>query len=335
MLAPPATDPRHSSPGPRGKGRGRVVRVFGPSRDDVRVRIRGRSSRAPGGRACCWSGGAACKSQPDCSRIPRSPVAAKSHNGSRQMSSSQILKQTEHRPWPLPSRPWVLKMHWHDLAFMHWPIEASVLRPLIPAPLEIDCFDGTAWLGVVPFRMSGVRPRFTPAVPKLSAFPEINVRTYVKTQGKAGVWFFSLDVTNKLAVFIARKLFHLAYFQARMDMTQEEDWIRYTSSRMANDYPGAIDCRYRPTGKVYRATEDSLDEWLTERYFLYSADKRGRVFRGDIHHTPWPLQPAEVDMRSSSMEQHFGLDSHCPAPLVHFARHLEVVAWGICNIDAN
>lgn len=251
------------------------------------------------------------------------------------MSSSQILKQTKHRPWPMPPGPWVVKMHWHDLAFIHWPVDASLLRPLIPAALEIDCFDGTAWLGIVPFRMTGVRPRITPAVPTVSAFPEINVRTYVKAGGKAGVWFFSLDVTSKLAVFIARRCFHLAYFQARMAMNFEESWIQYSSSRMAPEYPGAIDCRYRPVGDVYRAEKGSLDEWLTERYCLYSADKHGRVFRGDIHHSPWPLQPAEVDIRSSSMEQHFGLGPNRPEPVTHFARHLEVVAWGIRAIESD
>ncbi len=250
------------------------------------------------------------------------------------MTAAQILGQTGHRPWPLPSEAWTLKMQWHDLAFIHWPVDASLLRPLVPAALELDEFDGTAWLGVVPFRMTGVRPRLTPALPKVSSFPEINVRTYVKAGGKAGVWFFSLDVTSKLAVFIARKFFHLAYFQAQMEMNFEADRIHYSSSRLAPDYPGAIDCSYRPVGDVYRAASASIDEWLTERYCLYSADKRGRVYRGDIHHTPWPLQPAEVKIRSSTMGQHFGLDPNGTEPLVHFARYLEVVAWGIRAVES-
>src|SRR5215208_3559497 len=113
-----------------------------------------------------------------------------------------------HRPWPPPQQPWVLAMHWHDLLFMHWPIESATIRRHIPATLTIDTFDGMAWIGVVPFRMQGVRPRLVPALPGLSAFPELNVRTYVSAAGKPGVWFFSLDAGNPLAVEAARDVFH-------------------------------------------------------------------------------------------------------------------------------
>ena len=108
----------------------------------------------------------------------------------------RALTEIAHRPWPIPPGPWIMAQSWHNLLFAHWPIDAArlrTLRPLIPAALEIDTFDGEAWIGVVPFRMSGVRLRGTPALPTLSAFPELNVRTYVKRDGKPGVWFFSLD----------------------------------------------------------------------------------------------------------------------------------------------
>jgi uncharacterized protein YqjF (DUF2071 family) len=127
-----------------------------------------------------------------------------------------ILQDTAHRPWPLPMGSWVMAQTWHDLLFAHWPVDTQRLRTLIPEPLEIDQFDGQAWLAVVPFRMSGIRLRWTPAVPWLSAFPELNVRTYVKSGGRPGVWFFSLDAGNALALAIARAWFHLPYYRARM-----------------------------------------------------------------------------------------------------------------------
>src|SRR5262245_39338566 len=126
----------------------------------------------------------------------------------------KILDRIAHRPWPQPDGPWVMAQTWHDLLFAHWRIDSALLRPQIPSALEIDTFDGEAWIAVVPFRMSGVRLRMAPQVPGLSAFPEVNVRTYVKADGKPGVWFFSLDATNAVAVAAARLTFHLPYFRA-------------------------------------------------------------------------------------------------------------------------
>ena len=127
-----------------------------------------------------------------------------------------MLTDTAHRPWPTPRQPWILGMRWHDLLFMHWPVKSEALRPYIPPALAIESFDGTAWIGVVPFRMSAVVPRLIPPVPYLSAFPELNVRTYVSAEGKPGVWFFSLDAGNPIAVEAARDTFHLNYYNARM-----------------------------------------------------------------------------------------------------------------------
>src|SRR5262245_28854026 len=123
-----------------------------------------------------------------------------------------LINDVAHRPWPLPSTPWTIAMRWHDLLFLHWPVCPATLRPLIPRALEIDTFDGRAWLGVVPFRMSGVRPRYFPALGHSAAFPEINVRTYVQTPGRTGVWFFSLDAASWLAVRVARACYGLPYY---------------------------------------------------------------------------------------------------------------------------
>src|SRR5580693_1769927 len=162
-----------------------------------------------------------------------------------------ILQETAHRPWPLPAGLWVMAQSWHDLLFAHWPVDARKLRALVPESLEIDQFEGQAWLAVVPFRMTGVRLRGTPAMPWLSSFPELNVRTYVTLGGKPGVWFFSLDAGNPLAVAIARSWFHLPYFRAQMFCEERDGWIYYRSERTHRDVPsGLLEARYRPVGEV-------------------------------------------------------------------------------------
>src|SRR6476646_6669850 len=181
------------------------------------------------------------------------------------------LKQVAHRPWRLPAGGWVMAQSWHDLLFAHWRVEEAALRRHIPAGLDIDTLEGQAWLGVVPFRMSGVRLRGMPATPRLSAFPELNVRTYVVADGKPGVWFFSLDAGNRIAVAIARAWFHLAYFRARMSCEERNGWIEYKCGRSHRGAPcGVLSGRYRPIGEVFSAGSRSLEHFLTERYCLYA-----------------------------------------------------------------
>lgn len=245
------------------------------------------------------------------------------------------LAEPSHRPWPLPRWPWVMAMQWHDLLFMHWPVSPAALRPLIPPALELETFDGSAWLGVVPFWMRGVRPRLAPTMPWVSAFPELNVRTYVRAEGKQGVWFFSLDAGNPLAVQVARAAFHLPYFDAQMVAVREGEGVYYRSVRThPGAPPAALEVRYRPAGPVYRAAAGTLDAWLTERYCLYAANRRGRVWRGEIHHAPWPLQPAEAELRDNRMADQLGLRLPDTAPLLHFVRRLDVVAWLVEPVDA-
>ena len=251
----------------------------------------------------------------------------------------RALTEIAHRPWPMPTGPWIMAQSWHDLLFAHWPIDASHLRPLIPAALDIDTFQGEAWIGVVPFRMSGVRLRATPALPTLSAFPELNVRTYVTHGGKPGVWFFSLDAANAIAVSVARAWFHLPYFNARMRCEDRSGWIDYNSERT---HRGAakvkLRMRYRPTGEVFHPQPGTLEYFLTERYCLYAADAKGQISRGDIHHAPWSLQPAQAEFRENTMIE-AALECGAPAPLLHrsphhptipllhFARRQDVVVW--------
>jgi uncharacterized protein len=240
---------------------------------------------------------------------------------------SSLLDSTAHRPWPLPSGPWIMAQSWHDLLFAHWEIDAAELRPYIPANLRIDTYEGKAWLGIVPFRMSGVRLRWTPALPGLSAFPELNVRTYVTLEGKPGVWFFSLDAANAVAVAAARLSFHLPYFRARMNCDEIDKWIQYKSERDHAGAPGAsFEARYRPAGECFQSQPGTLAHFLTERYCLYAA-AGDRIYRGEIHHPAWQLQPAEAQVTRNSMAEAAGLTLPNQMPLLHFARRQDMVAW--------
>jgi hypothetical protein len=221
-------------------------------------------------------------------------------------------------------------MRWHDLLFLHWPIKPEYIRPLIPVALELDTFDGWCWIGIVPFHMSGVRPRY---VPLPLALPELNVRTYVKTAGKSGVWFFSLDAASWIAVRVARWL-GLPYYDARMRVESAADTIRYHSVRTHKHSPRAeFRADYRPIGAVGRAAAGTLDHWLTERYCLFAALNPDRVVFGEIHHPQWALQPAEVNLDVNTMAQSTGIDLPARKPIAHFARLQEVVAWPIVPLE--
>ncbi|SMC07484.1 hypothetical protein SAMN00767673_2431 [Rubrobacter radiotolerans DSM 5868] len=239
-----------------------------------------------------------------------------------------VLRRVEHRLYPRPEGPWALAMSWHDLLFMHWPVRPGLLRAMILPALEVDTFDGAAWLGVVPFTMSGVRPRLLPAVKGISDFPEINLRTYVKADGRPGVWFFSLDAHNPLAVRLARATFGLPYFDARMSCVREGDTVSYTSVRTHRRAPLAeFRGRYRPTADVERSTPGSLEAFLTERYCLYAPDGRGGARRGEVHHELWPLRRAEVEVETLRMTDQVGLSLPEADPVLHFAERLDVLAW--------
>jgi uncharacterized protein YqjF (DUF2071 family) len=219
---------------------------------------------------------------------------------------------------------------WHDLLFAHWPLSLTTLRGLVPPTLEIDTFDGEAWLGIVPFRMSNVRPRWLPALPWISAFPELNVRTYVKAKEQPGVWFFSLDASRRLAVAAARWWYKLPYFFAKMTVDSSLHEVRYLSTRAdRHSGPAALSVRYQDTGTVARTQPGSLEYWLTERYCLYTVDRQERLFRAEIHHLPWPLQNAEAEFATNTMTHPLGIQLPPTAPLLHFARRQDVIVWGL------
>jgi uncharacterized protein YqjF (DUF2071 family) len=245
------------------------------------------------------------------------------------------LAEVAHRPWPLPRKPWVMAQRWSNLLFIHRRAKVEELRALVPPALALDLHEGSAWVSVTPFYLSHLHLHGVPPLPVVSEFPELNVRTYVTYDGKPGVYFFSLDAGSTLAVYGARALYHLPYFRASMSVRETRDGtIHYQSRRTQRAAPVAeFNARYRPTGAVTHSKPGTLDHWLTERYCLYSLDAARRVYRAEIHHHPWPLQPAEVEIARDTMAAAAGLALPSEPSRLSFSRRLDVVAWAPERVD--
>lgn len=232
------------------------------------------------------------------------------------------------RIWPAPKSPWVMRMTWSELLFAHWEIEPRLIEPLLPPGLTLDRWDGKAWIGVVPFLMSKVAPRCCPPLPRLNRFLELNVRTYVTYRDKPGVWFFSLDAENPVAVRVARSTFYLPYMDSTMALRKDESgMISYRSDRTHRGAPAArFEAIYQSTGEPIDARPGTLEHWLTARYCLYSANRRNVLFRGEIDHRPWVLEKATCTVRQNTMGLPYGFDL-ASAPHLLFAQPLTVYAW--------
>ena len=244
--------------------------------------------------------------------------------------------QSSNRPWPVPREPSIMVQTWENLMFTHWPIDPAKLRPFIPPELEIETFDGNAWIGVTPFVLSRIRWRGLPPVPGAAGFPEINVRTYVRAGDKPGVFFFSLDAASRLAVEGARIAFGLPYFlsQARVDPVL--DGIHYrTTRRDARGAPATFHGEYRPDSLIFTAQPGSFEYFLTERYCLYTRRRGGVIWRAEIDHAPWPLQTAEADIRINTMADAAGLILPDCDPVLHFARYIDVIVWRIRRVPVD
>jgi len=217
-----------------------------------------------------------------------------------------------------------MQQTWHDLLFAHWPLPSDALRSLVPPQLPLDTYNGQRWVGIVPFWMSGVRPRGIPAIPGLSQFPELNVRTYVTLGGKPGVYFFSLDAASHLAVWGARSFFHLPYFYADMRVEFTGDEVAYRSARRRSD--AELHARYAPQSPTRFGAPGTLEHWLTERYCLYTVH-RDNIYRCEIHHAPWPLQDGSAQISINTTAAAAGIQLPDTPPLLHFSKRQEVLIW--------
>jgi hypothetical protein len=217
---------------------------------------------------------------------------------------------------------------WVNLLFAHWRVPEEALRPVVPLELPIDTHDGSAWIGVTPFYVRGLRLRATLPAPVLSAFPELNVRTYVSVGGRPGIYFLSLDADSWAAVAAARRTYRLPYFRSQIEVRQDKEGTTgYDLLRTSDDGPPAyFAARYGPQGERLPIRDGSLERWLAERYCLYTLDDEGRIQRGDIHHPPWPLYSGWAEIETNTMAMPFGIELE-GEPLLHFSPRQDVVIW--------
>jgi uncharacterized protein YqjF (DUF2071 family) len=234
------------------------------------------------------------------------------------------LEVSEHRPWPLPEKPWVIAQTLNDQLFAHWRAPADPLRTLLPGGLELDLFEGEAWIGVSPFAVTGLRARGLPPAPFLSSFLELNTRTYVSAEGRPGIWFLSLDMSSELVVEIARRAYQLPFHRADITTERRDDWLSFESRRQETRR-GSFRARYRPIGEPTEPGLRSLAYFLTERYRVYITDS-GRLRQGEIHHAPWQLQPAEAVIDENTMAPS-GLELLDDEPVLHYSAQRDLVVW--------
>lgn len=247
------------------------------------------------------------------------------------------LGEISHRPWPLPKGPWIMRQEWLDLLFAHWPVSADVLRPWIPEELEIEEFAGSSWIGIVPFRMADVMLRGLPGLPWISAFPELNVRVYVRHHDKPGVWFLSLDAPRFLATIGARIWFHLPYHWSRVThqaASMGSPHPFHATAQCARAKPPLVfDSHYGPDGKTFQAKPGTLEYFLTERYRLYARNGSGKLLYADVHHAPWPLQPGCGEVHGEDMLRPFGIRLPNQPPHLLFSKGVKVTVWALKPVD--
>lgn len=241
------------------------------------------------------------------------------------MDKKSILDTQGHRPFPLPDKPWIMQQTWQDLLFLHYKIPFNVLRQLVPKQLELDTYEEDAWISITPFKMRNVRFRFLPPIPSAYNFLELNLRTYVKHNGKSGIYFFSLDTSSTLSLLGARAVY-LPYFRAKMKIDFNGEFF-FSSKRIFKfKTPAVLKVKYKPVGNSYLSKSGSLEEWLVERYCLFQ-EAKGKFIEIDIHHLPWELQNAEAEVLTNSLTEPFRFSIPDQQPLVHYAKITKVLIY--------
>jgi uncharacterized protein len=239
--------------------------------------------------------------------------------------NKELLVQS-HRPYPLPDMNWLMAQEWHHTLFVHWPVPVSSLREHVPRELEIDSFEGRAWIGIVPFQVKKMRGRFIPPIPLVSSYLEVNVRTYVKYGGRTGVFFFTLDADHFLAVVGAKLLFGLNYKQAKIGFLKSNHFELRSNRLPVQDENARLELKYKPETEVFFAEPGTLEHWLTGRYCLWT--KRGsKLFRGDIHHTKWELQRAQAEISHKMLIPFVPQEILKQQPLVHYSKYKKAFFW--------
>ena len=221
-----------------------------------------------------------------------------------------------------------MRMSWVDLLFAHFRVDPDQVQSLLPSGMQLDLYEGQAFVGVVPFVMDNVGVRRWPSPSSLARFCELNVRTYVVVGERPGVWFFSLDAQSRFAVEGARRFFNLPYFMADMQCAADGPRLRYASTRTDGRIgPGSFVAAWEPTSSARSALPGSLEHWLTERYCLYSCDRGGHLYRAEVHHRRWPLRDASADIEENTVCDSHGIALLTDEPILHSVRQLDVLGW--------
>ena len=210
------------------------------------------------------------------------------------------LKETKHRPISIPKTPWLLTQVWNDMLFLHYQISPIHIRPYVPKSLELDLYEGKAWISIIPFKVTKMRARGLPHFPFLHTYLELNVRTYVKYKGTPGIYFFSLDANKLLAVLGAQMSLGLPYKKAEMSFLQDDNQFLFNSKRAGTEPDYQFDVLYERQKILYEPLPDSLDYWLLERYCMYSI-LGNLVIRGDIHHDQWKVSMVHAEISANTM----------------------------------
>jgi len=241
--------------------------------------------------------------------------------------------RTSSESHPLPPGRWLISQQWNNLLFAHWPVPASSLAPLVPEGLQVDTFQGSAWLGIMPFRMDRVKVRGLPPIPGARSFPDLSLRTYVREErtGTQGVVCLSLDASNLLAVAAGRVFYRLPYHWAEMHLEQrtEREFSFYSRRRFAGR-PVVFKARYRglgPSRKLAESRPGTLEYFLIERYCLFSTNPYGQPIQANLHHTTWPLEEAEAEIEQNDLAEVLGLRLPDEKPVLHYSRQLAVYVW--------
>jgi len=253
--------------------------------------------------------------------------------GAREQIMREYLVRTSHKPRPLPAGRWAMTQRWNDLLFAHWPIPAAKIEAQLPEWLEADTHQGSAWLGAVPFWLDRIKVRGVPSIPGLRNFPDLNLRTYVRDRytGTPGIYFFSVDSSNLLAVAAARVIYRLPYCLAEMHLEQrsEREFAFYSRRRFRRE-PVIFKALYRglgPSRKTVEVRSGSFEYFMSERPCVFSVNRAGQPIRSNLHHIAWPLEEARAEIERNDLANAAGIELPDVEPVLHYSRRLAVYVW--------
>lgn len=233
------------------------------------------------------------------------------------MKINEILNSTVHRPWKMPSESWRFYQEWNRAIFLHWEVELEELLKFVPQELEIDLFEGKPWVSLVAFTMEKIRPKYLPAFPPISNFHEINIRTYVKSKGKTGVYFLSIEGGKKISCSVAKSMSELPYRFSKIKRTANT--YKACNSAFNDQFLIKYEVGIDKPGK------SELDKWLTERYALFQ-DTKNAINEFEIHHLEWPIKEININQLEYNYQRFSKLFKAQPK-LTHYSEGVQVIAW--------